>query len=483
MIISAAALLSIFLATGAQAQSPAVQSAAIQSPAVQSPDSAELSSDPRVKWLRKHAVQVRTVDPADQDYRDLQPLKKVIGDSRIVMLGEISHGDGTTMLAKSRLVKFLHEQMGFDVLVFESPLYDMSKVWESIAQGEEPRQAVQRGMFGVWSRSPQDYGLFDYIGRSAKSARPLALAGFDLQFMSITSRGLLNELDTLVAGLGITSDVTTPGTEARTLALNLFGYKYGPKGLPAPDSATRKAFHDGLELLRDRLAAATTAGNEARTSFWRQVVLSSLESYGEMTWWVREHGFPNTLDKRSWTLFNIRDQQGADNLLWLADHPYRGKKMIVWGASMHLIHQAPSIEATINPKDPRQSYAGIVTVGEGVWRRVGRQAYTIGFTSYEGSHGIGNPKDNDGSFLSVTEKDQDPSIELEELLNAARFDYALLDFRNPAAHGGWLKEPIVSRPLGNQGMRAVWPNVVDAMFFIRVMEPNLAGNPAAPSTP
>ncbi len=471
MFISVAALLSLFLAAGPQAQGPAIQS----------PDSAALSSDPRVKWLRTHAVQVRTVDPADRDYRDLQPLKAMIGDSRIVMLGEISHGDGTTMLAKSRLVQFLHEQMGFDVLVFESPFYDMAKVWESIARGEEPRAAVQRGMFPVWSRSPQVYELFDYIGRSARSARPLELAGFDLQFTSITSRGLLNELDTLVAGLGITSDVTTPGTEARTLALNLFGHKYGPNGLPAPDSATRKAFHDGLELLRDRLAAATTPGNEARTSFWRQVVLSSLESCGELTWWVREHGFPGTPDERNWTAFNLRDRQGADNLLWLTDHQYRGRKVIVWGASMHLVRQASTIEATINPAEPRQSYAGIATVGDGVWGRSGRQAYTIGFTSYEGSHGIGDPKGNDGSFLSVTEKDQDPSIELEELLNAARFDYALLDFRTPAAQGGWLREPIVSRPLGNQGMRAVWPDVMDAMFFIRVMEPNLAGNPAAPS--
>ena len=47
----------------------------------------------------------------------------------------------------------------------------------------------------------------------------------------------------------------------------------------------------------------------------------------------------------------------------------------------------------------------------------------------------------------------------------------------PAAGGEWLKTPIVSRPLASQGMRAVWPNVFDARFFIRVMEPNLATRP------
>jgi len=54
-----------------------------------------------------------------------------------------------------------------------------------------------------------------------------------------------------------------------------------------------------------------------------------------------------------------------------------------------------------------------------VWRRVGSRAYVIGFTCYEGRMGIGDPKNNHGSFLGAVEKDQDPSIELEELLNAA----------------------------------------------------------------
>ena len=52
--------------------------------AAQVPASPDLSSDPRVRWLQKEAVKVRTVDPADGDFRDLQPLKKVIGDAQIV---------------------------------------------------------------------------------------------------------------------------------------------------------------------------------------------------------------------------------------------------------------------------------------------------------------------------------------------------------------------------------------------------------------
>jgi hypothetical protein len=101
-----------------------------------------------VAWLQKEAIRVRTVDPADEDFRDLEPLKKMIGDARIVMLGEISHGDGTTMLAKSRLVRFLHQQMDFDVLVFESGLYDTSTAWESMVDLRTPAAG------GEWLQSP-----------------------------------------------------------------------------------------------------------------------------------------------------------------------------------------------------------------------------------------------------------------------------------------------------------------------------------------
>ncbi len=41
----------------------------------------------------------------------------------MVLLGEQHHGDGATFQAKTRLVKYLHEQKGFNVLVWESDVY------------------------------------------------------------------------------------------------------------------------------------------------------------------------------------------------------------------------------------------------------------------------------------------------------------------------------------------------------------------------
>ena len=85
----------------------------------------ELAKDPRVAYLKNSAIELTTIDPEHEDFSDLLPLKQEIGNARIVMLGEQTHGEGETMSAKIRLIKFLHREMGFDVLAFESSIFEV----------------------------------------------------------------------------------------------------------------------------------------------------------------------------------------------------------------------------------------------------------------------------------------------------------------------------------------------------------------------
>ena len=41
----------------------------------------------KVAWLIKNAIALQSVDPKDDDFADLRPLRQSIGNCRIVMLG------------------------------------------------------------------------------------------------------------------------------------------------------------------------------------------------------------------------------------------------------------------------------------------------------------------------------------------------------------------------------------------------------------
>ena len=106
------------------------------------------AQDPeQVRWVAGHSLAVRSIDPADEDFSDLMPLVQVIGKARVVQLGEATHGDGSTFLAKGRLVRFLHQVMGFDVLAWESGIFDVRRVDTALRAGVPTPEAAARGLY------------------------------------------------------------------------------------------------------------------------------------------------------------------------------------------------------------------------------------------------------------------------------------------------------------------------------------------------
>jgi erythromycin esterase len=108
----------------------------------------------------------------------------VIGRRRLVQLGESSHGVAEFDSAKVRLVKFFHEEMGFDIIAFESSIYECYAANTSATSGLD---MLQRSIFTVWA-TQEVLPLFEYIQTTQQTEHPLTLAGFDTQISS--SRGV-----------------------------------------------------------------------------------------------------------------------------------------------------------------------------------------------------------------------------------------------------------------------------------------------------
>lgn len=70
--------------------------------------------------LRAFAAPLRTLDPDDTDFSDLGPARDLIGDARVVSIGESAHGVSEFYQLKDRLFRYLVSELGFTAFVMES---------------------------------------------------------------------------------------------------------------------------------------------------------------------------------------------------------------------------------------------------------------------------------------------------------------------------------------------------------------------------
>jgi erythromycin esterase len=402
-----------------------------------------------VEWLKANAHPIRTLSVADRDFRDLEPLRLAIGNARVVMLGEQSHGDGTTFHAKARLIAFLHQEMGFDVLAWESGLYDVHRVWNQVLAGEDVIAASRQGIFGVWTSSEQALPTFDYVASTLRTTMPLELAGFDHQFTGTLARdSVAAHVEAFAKRIGssVTNDAEWPSALITLKSVAVIG------PLPSKPSAA-----DQLHLLRilgNLHRDATARGNGDREAlFWTQGLVSIASNAKKL--WAAESDRPSTDDA------NTRDRQMAENLVWLAREYYPNRKIIVWAASSHV---ARSVQALRSPSGTMPYASGwTVHMGTEVYRELGSQMYSIGFTAAKGSHGRrGNPEQHIGPLVPGS---------LEDLFSQTSHTYAFLNFRNRSPGGEWLND-VSTRAFGYQDLRGDWANVFDAIIFTRDMVPS-----------
>lgn len=131
-----------------------------------------------IEWLRANAAPLATVE-AGHGFADLQPLKQMIGDARIVSLGEATHGSREIFQLKHRLVEFLASELGFSVLAMEVDMPAAAIMNSALAiDGQDLRRPLS--LFSVWN-TDEVLDMFKWMNTVKRSGHQLAIAGFDMQ--------------------------------------------------------------------------------------------------------------------------------------------------------------------------------------------------------------------------------------------------------------------------------------------------------------
>jgi len=390
-------------------------------------------------WIQAHHSPIRSTAAGDTDFSDLQFLKGVIGSRRLVQLGESGHGVGEFDSTKVRLVRFLHEEMGFDVIAFESGLYDCFRADERV--GELSAASLMHGsIFAVWS-AEETLPLFDYLKSTRASARPLTLAGFDTQFSTILKARPADLRDLLaVIDPGVAADAFALDTElVRLYFLDRPAARSQAAGELADMTARYEALADVIERQQGRLERAfperplypRVMGQAMRRapSLLRSIAGSDVE-YGA-----------------------IRDEGMADTLTWLAHDLFPERKIIVWAHNYHVRHDGPAIP-------PRARNMGSFIV-----QRHRDELYTVGLFMYWGQAAW-----NDRTLYTITQPLQNS---LEALLGRTGTPASFVNLLGEAPSPGtaWMFQPVAAKEWGFTDEDQILSRQYDGILFVDQVHP------------
>jgi erythromycin esterase-like protein len=134
-----------------------------------------------VLWLEKNAIRFDTPVAGD-DLSDLKPMKAIVGDARIVGLGEVTHGTREQFQMKHRLLQFLATEMGFTIFSIEASTPEAYRLNEYVLGGEgDPKSLIAGMYFWTWN-TEEVLAMVEWMRDfNASGGGPIQFTGFDMQ--------------------------------------------------------------------------------------------------------------------------------------------------------------------------------------------------------------------------------------------------------------------------------------------------------------
>ncbi len=393
-------------------------------------------------YVQNNASEILTVEPDSTNYSDLESIGVAIGDARIVMLGEQYHGDAATFLAKSRLVKYLHEKKGFDVLAFESDFYALNEGWDRLPKmKKEIDSFMYKNPFQIWGYCFTCNNLFyDYIAKTFTTHSPIQVTGFDCQVHGdYSTKNLVEKMKIYLDEMVSTNDSIN---KYAPLVLKLLDSTVAPKYPKI--AATCELLIKGLEIIYKQVSI-----DAKRDGFWLQVIKNLLANTKKI-----KAELDNDL-----SVFHIRDMQMADNIDWLCKNKYKDKKIIIWA---HNAHIAKNSGDHFNYKTADNNMMGSYLDKNPALKD---QVYRIGFTSYEGS----------AQWATKAEwhmKLQKPLRNSFENWIDKKYEYAFVDFKRFRELNPGYDRPFFMKGSiydSHKNYWYPWTNTFEGIFFIREM--------------
>lgn len=292
-----------------------------------------------------------------EEFQNLSRLKEKLSGVEIIAIGENTHGLGEVFATKVKLVKFLHEELDFDLILFESGYGDGALAWENI-ESFTAEEFTKTFTSNFYYKSEEIMSLVSYV--KDRTNNTLKIQGFDCQpqqrYLSKRMSEIVKPIDTVFS-------------ESVTAELKDFNklYQFEQNKDTLGFYKQREKFSNFLSDYENLIDNQEKALIENGTTFKE---LDAIRKSIEM--------FRNTYSKlefgnlMGWPMFlNLRDKALFENVEWFKTNNPKAK-IIIWAQNSH-------IEKEHSQNEP------INWMGHSLKKKYGSKYYAIGTIVYKGN--------------------------------------------------------------------------------------------------
>lgn len=374
---------------------------------------------PDLTWLEANAIPFQTAEPGG-DHSDLEFLRQVVGDARVVSLGEGTHGSREFFQMKHRILEFLVEEMDFNLFGIEATWAESNHVDDFVRTGEgDPAVLLSDLYFWTWNtQEVMDMILWMREHNLASGDAPeVGFGGFDLQHSAQAMQDVIHYA--IAVGAHLT---WYPAQQYSCWNIWEHTSAYVTNAPEATKAECRRgvwAAYNHLAERREQYEAASSPAEYARALQAARVVVQH-----EHLRSVREPG-----DR-----FAVRDGYMAENAAWLLEQGGLDAKIVLWAHNGHVNDRAPAMGRSLRERFGDDMVVVGFSFGQGGLNAVRSRAGQV--TGPLGSHFA--PPAPSGSYEHAFQG-----------LGLPRFAVDLRPLRNdPPQPAAWLLGPRPFRSIG-----------------------------------
>jgi erythromycin esterase-like protein len=365
---------------------------------------------------------------------DYDPLLDAIGDARLVLLGEASHGTHEFYRARAEITKRLIAEKGFTAVAAEADwpdAYQVNRYVRGISDAADAEEAL-RGFrrFPAWMWRNAD--VLDFVGwlRDHNERHPAPGVGF----YGIDLYSLFSSIEAVLGYLDRVDPEAAKRARSRYGCFDHFGddaQRYGyMTTLGVAEPCEEEVVRQLVELQQRAADYARRDGRAAEDELFYAVQNAQIVRSAERYYRTMYEGRTD-----SW---NLRDTHMVDTLDALIAHletRQKPAKIVVWAHNSHLG------DARATSRRER----GQINVGQLVRQRHGDVAFLVGFTT---SRGTVTAASDWGA--PAERKRVRPALDgsYEALFHATMLPRFLLPMRGLRPSLEALREPRIERAIG-----------------------------------